>query len=163
MLYYGNGIYIPDDCKVFNLNSMREGYPRFKFLIPPNSIGNFTQREFDITYFNYIFQNQSVFAEFFSIIFELYSNNDVFIIVDESMDWAENIAESLFKVIQQRYGYNAVKINSEEDYFWIKNSFDSPQFNSSWGIYNLDIDRERYSVLIESARINAGGDMIYVE
>lgn len=163
MLYYGKGSYIPDDCKVYNLNSMIEGYPRFSFLLPPNSMGRYTQKEYDIAYFNYIFQNDCVFVEFFSIIFELYSNNDVFILVDESMDWSENLTESLFKAIQQRYGYNAVKIDSEEDYFWVKNSFNPPQFNPSWGIYNLDIDKERYTILIESARIKAGGDMIYVE
>ena len=163
MLLYGNGNYIPDDCKVFNLNSMREGFPRFKYLLPPNSMGQYTQREYDIAYFNYIFQNDYVFTEFFSIVFELYCNNDVFIIVDESMDWSENLTESLFKAIQQRYGYNAVKVDTEEDYFWVKNSYSNPQFNSSWGIYNLDIDKERYSILIESARLQAGGDMIYVE
>lgn len=163
MLFYGSGSYIPDDCKVFNLNSMREGYPRFRYLLPPNSMGQYTQREYDIAYFNYIFQNDAVFAEFFSIVFELYCNNDVFILVDEKMDWSENLSESLFKAIQQRYGYNVVRIESEADYFWIKNSFDSPGFNTSFGIYNLDIDKERYSILVESARIKAGGDIVYVE
>lgn len=164
MLYYGCGIYIPDNCKVFNLNSMKEGHPRFKYLIPPNSMGECTKRDYDIAYFNYIFQNDVVFVEFFSIIFELYCNNDVFILVDEQMDWSENLSESLFKAIQQRYGYNVIRIDSEEDYLWVKNSSDSlPQFNTSWGIYNLDIDRERYSILIESSRIRAGGDIIYVE
>ena len=51
MLYYGGGTYIPDDCKVFNLNSMKEGYPRFKYLLPPNSIGKLADRDFDISYF----------------------------------------------------------------------------------------------------------------
>ena len=79
------------------------------------------------------------------------------------MDWAENIAESLFKAIQQRYGYNAYRVNSLDDYLWVKNSGSLPQFNPYWGIYNLDIDRNRYSILIESARLKAGGDMVYVE
>jgi hypothetical protein len=159
MLFYGKGEYIPDDCKVYNLNSMKEGFPRFKFLLPPNKLGKFLDRDFDIAYFEYIFQNDYVFYEFFSIIYELYINNDVFIIVDSSMDWAENIAESLFKAIQQRYGYNSYRVNSEEDYLWIKNSSSYPQFNPQWGIYNLDIDKERYSILIESARLKAGGDI----
>lgn len=164
MLYYGNGEYIPDDCKVFNLNSMKEGFPRFKYILPPNELGKYLDRDFDISYFNYIFQNDAVFMEFFSIIYELYINNDIFIIVDEKMDWAENIAESLFKAIQQRYGYNAYRINCLDDYLWIKNSSGFlPQFNPYWGIYNLDIDKNRYSILVESARLKAGGDMIYVE
>lgn len=163
MLYYGNGNYIPDDCKVVNLNSMREGYPRFKYLIPPNYIGKFLDRDFDIAYFNYIFQNDEVFYEFFSIIFEIYINNNVFILVDENMDWSENISESLFKAIQQRYGCNAVRINSEEDFIWNINSNSHPQFNPNWGLYNLDIDKERYSVLQEVSRIRAGGDIYHVD
>ena len=163
MLYYGNGSYIPDDCKVFNLNSMKEGYYRFKFLLPPNELGHYVDRDFDISYFNYIFQNDNVFMEFFSIIFELYINNDIFILVDENADWAENITESLFKVIQQRYGYNAYKVNTFDDYLWIHNSANSPQFNSQWGIYNLDIDKERYAIMVESARLKAGGELIYVD
>lgn len=163
MLYYGSGNYIPDDCKVFNLNSMKEGYSRFKYLLPPNELGKYIDKDFDIAYFNYIFQNNNVFVEFFSIIYEIYTNNDVFIIVDESMDWSENIAESLFKVIQQRYGYNACRINSLDDHLWNMNSSSLPQFNPQWGIYNLDIDKQRYSILIEAARLQAGGDLIYVD
>lgn len=162
MLYYGNGSYIPEDCKVFNLNSMKEGWHRFRFILPPNELGKYADRDFDISYFNYIFQNDSVFMEFFSIIYEIYINNDIFILVDESMDWSENITESLFKVIQQRYGYNAVRVNSLDDYLWNKNSNSYPQFNPDWGIYNLDIDRQRYTMMVESARLQAGGDMIYV-
>lgn len=163
MLYYGSGNYIPDDCKVFNLNSMKEGYSRFKYLLPPNELGKYIDKDFDIAYFNYIFQNNNVFVEFFSIIYEIYTNNDVFIIVDESMDWSENIAESLFKVIQQRYGYNACRINSLDDHLWNMNSSSLPQFYPQWGIYNLDIDKQRYSILIEAARLQAGGDLIYVD
>ena len=162
MLFYGNGEYIPDNCKVYNLSSMKEGYPRFKFLLPPNHLGKSFDRDFDIAYFNYIFQNDAVFYEFFSIIYELYINNDVYIFVDGNADWSENIGESLFKAIQQRYGYNSYLCCSEEDYLYIKNSCESPRFNSDWGLYNLDKDKERYTLYIETKRIQAGGQ-IYAE
>jgi hypothetical protein len=161
MLFYGNGTYIPEDCKVCNLNSMREGYLRLNYLLPPNSLGFYIDRDFDIAYFNYIFQNDNVFMEFFGIIYELYINNNMFIVVDESEDWSENIAESLFKAIQQRYGYNAYRVNSQQDYLWIMDSSSPPQFNPEWGIYNLDIDKDRYTVLVETARIKAGGKLYY--
>lgn len=164
MLYYGGGMYIPDNCKVFNLNSLREGYQSFRFLIPPNSLGNFVDRDFDILYYNYIFNNDNVFTEFFGIIYELYINNDIFILVDENMDWSENIAESLWKVIQQRYGYNAIRINNSDDYIYaVNSSYSLPQFNPYWGIYNLDLDKQRYSEIIEAARLQAGGKLIYVD
>lgn len=163
MLYYGDGTYIPDDCKVFNLNSMKEGYPRFRYLLPPNSLGQYVDRDFDIAYYNYLFNNDPVFMEFFSIIYELYIGSDIFIIVDEVMDWTENLSESLFKAIQQRYGYNAVRVNSLEDYIWVKNSSHFPKFNAYYGLHNLDIDRDRYTYLVESERLRAGGELIYVE
>lgn len=163
MLFYGTGKYIPDDCKVYNLNSMKEGFPRFKFLVPPNQLGKFLDRDFDIAYFNYIFQNDNVFYEFFSIIYELYINNDVYILVDSSMDWAENIGESLLKVIQQRYGYNGYLCDSEEDDLWINNSYESPHFDPTFGIYNLDIDKERYTLMVETNRLMSGGALYYVD
>lgn len=163
MLFFGNGNYITDNSIVYNLNSLREGYPRFKYLMPYNKLGFYDSRDFDLAYYNYLFENDNVFKEFFDIIFELYSGKDVFILVDQSMDWSENIAESLFKVIQQRYGYNAIQINSFDDYINFQNNSDIPQFNPTFGLYNLDIDKERYTSMIESARISYGGNLIYVE
>ena len=162
MLYYGNGNYIPDDCKVFNLNSMIEGYPRLG-LLPPNFLGQYVDRDFDIAYYNYLFSNDMIFAEFFSLVYELYIGNDVFILVDQTMDWTENLTESLFKAIQQRYGYNSVQVNSFDDYVWVKNSSSPPQFNPDYGLHNLDVDRERYTYIVESSRLRAGGDLVYVE
>ena len=77
------------------------------------------------------------------------------------MDWAENIAESLFKAIQQRYGYNAIKVETEEDYLYFKNNTQESQFNQEWGIYNLDIDKERYTIIIETNILRAGGSINY--
>lgn len=163
MLYYGNGEYIPDGCKVRNLSSMKEGYVRLNYLLPPHQLGILLGRDFDIAYYNYIIQNDMVFHEFFDIVYELYLNNDVYILVDGSMDWAENIGESLFKIIQQRYGYNGYLCKSEEDFFWINNSCESPRFNSDWGLYNLDMDKERYTLMNETNRIKNGEVATYVE
>ena len=57
---------------VYNLTSLKEGYYRLRLLVPPNSLGKFTDRDFDIVYANYIFGNNYVFAEFFQIIYNLY-------------------------------------------------------------------------------------------
>ena len=161
MLFYGDGKFIPDDCIIMNLNSMKEGYPRFRFLLPPMNIGKCGDWDYDLAYFNYLFGNVNAFTEFFSIIYELYLAHDLFILIDENMDWSENIAESLFKAIQQRYGYNAIRIASLDDYIFAKNSMILPQFNQEWGIYNLDIDKERYSMIIELNRLRAGGTIEY--
>lgn len=143
---------------MFNLTSMREGFNTLKSLVPPNELGRFTDREFDIAYANYIMNNDFVFCEFFQIIYNLYIGNNVFIIASDS-DWSENILESLLKLIQQRYGYNAVKIDSDDDYIYAENNM-SFNFAPGYGLYNLDQDKERFSYIVENFRIRNNGNMI---
>lgn len=157
MLFYGNGNYIVEEAIVYNLNSMKEGFPRFQYLIPPKELGKFIDRDFDIAYYNYLFGADIVFKEFFDIIYTLYTGQDVYILIDQKMDWSENIAESLFKVIQQRYGCNAIQINSFEDYIYINNYTEGSTFNPYFGLYNLDIDKERYTNIIERNKIYLEG------
>lgn len=162
MLMYGNSQNIISTGNVFNLTSLKEGYIRLNNLIPSNNLGVFTGRDFDIEYMNYIMSNDFVFKEFFDIIYSLYIGTDVYIIVSED-DWSENLVESLIKLIQQRYGYVACKINSVDDYMYFLNSKNIPEFNKYFGIANLDIDKERYTYIIENMRIKNGGKLIYEE
>ena len=138
-----------------NLSSMREGFISLQALIPPNTIGRLTDREFDIAYANYIMSNDTLFCIFFQIVYNLYIGKDVFIIVSTE-DWSENLLESLLKLIQQRYGYNAVLINTEADYLYATNSMNFG-FAPGYGIYNLDQDKERFTTLIEQYRITNNG------
>ena len=164
MLMYGNfqNVICENNIYIYNLTSMREGFLRLPALIPPNSLGRFTGRDFDIAYANYILENDLVFKQFFDIIFPLYIGKDVYIIVDES-DWSENLLESILKLIQQRYGYNAYKINCLEDYIQAQNSTFISDFNPYYGVQNLDIDKDRYTYIVERERLKNGGKMIYVE
>ena len=140
---------------MYNLSSMREGFISLQALIPPNTIGRLTDREFDIAYANYIMSNDTLFCIFFQIIYNLYIGKDVFIIVSTE-DWSENLLESLLKLIQQRYGYNGVLINTEADYLYATNSMNFG-FAPGYGIYNLDQDKERFTTLIEQYRIANNG------
>lgn len=160
MLMYGNSMNIIDTGVVYNLTSMREGLYNLSTLIPPNEIGRFEGRDFDLAYANYILMNDFVFVEFFGIIYALYNNADVYIVISED-DWSENLVESLFKLIQQRYGYNGVKINSFDDYLFLVNSSNSGEFSSfDFYIRNLDEDKERYSLLTTVLRIRNGENVI---
>ena len=140
---------------MYNLSSMREGFISLQALIPPNTIGRLTDREFDIAYANYIMSNDTLFCIFFQIVYNLYIGKDVFIIVSTE-DWSENLLESLLKLIQQRYGYNAVLINTEADYLYAVTSMNF-EFAPGYGIYNLDQDKERFTTLIEQYRIANNG------
>jgi hypothetical protein len=139
---------------IYNLTSMIEGFTPLR-LLPPNSIGKFTDRDFDIAYMNYVMSNDQVFCEFFQIIYNLYVGVDVFIIASAD-DWSENILESLLKLIQQRYGYNATKITCEEDYIYACNSDYIPDFAPGFGTYNLDQDKERFSYIMMSVQLRTG-------
>lgn len=156
MLMYGDFRNVIDNGFVYNLTSMREGFTRLPLLIPPNEIGRSSGREFDISYANYILGNDFVFKSFFDIIYALYGGLDVYLIIDES-DWSENLVESLLKLIQQRYGYNAIKINCFDDYLQAYNSKYVSEFNPYYGLQNLDMDKERYAYFVESQRIRNGG------
>ena len=144
---------------MYNLTSLREGFNTLRLLIPPNEIGRFTDRDFDIAYANYIMSNDNIFCEFFQIIYNLYLGYDVFILASEE-DWSENILESLLKLIQQRYGYNSVRIDSDDDYIFARNNM-SFDFAPGYGLFNLDQDKERFSYLIETYRLNNGGNLPY--
>ena len=133
---------------IFNLSSLREDFITLRYLIPPNNIGRFTDMEFDIAYMNYILNNDTVFMDFFRIIYELYIGRDVFIVASKE-DWSENILESLMKLIQQRYGYNSVGVYNENDYIYAKN-YGSGNFVPGYGVYNLDQDKERFTYLVQN-------------
>jgi hypothetical protein len=139
-----------DHGVVFNTTSYKMGWEELKLLIPPNNIGHLTDREFDIAYANYIFSNDYIFSEFFIILYNVYINKDVYILVNDE-EWAINLDQSLFKLIQQRYGLNAIKVETEEDYIYAMNSISD--FNHQYGIANLDQDKERFSYFIESYRL----------
>lgn len=160
MLMYGNSTNIIDTGVVFNFTSLKEGFLRLQLLIPPPEIGRFVDRDFDIAYMNYIMSNDIVFKQFFDIMYNIYIGNDVYIIIDDS-NWSENIVESLLKLIQQRYGYNGVKINCIDDFIYYSNSKSIPRFDPNFGIKNLDIDRERYTYIVETDRLRNGGKLIY--
>lgn len=159
MLMFGSeealGLSFKGKGYLYNLSSMREGYTRLSTLIPPNELGRFTDRDFDIVYANYIMNNDQVFCEFFQIVYNLYLGYDVFILACNE-NWSENILESLLKLIQQRYGYNAVRISSDEDYIYAVNNSVS-DFAPGYGIYNLDQDKERFVHLMYAFKLMNDG------
>lgn len=154
MLYYGSSYclqFLASDTIVYNLTSFREGLNRLN-LLPPLDKRLFVDdgREFDILYAQWIFNNDAQFYDFFQIVYNLYLGKDVYLVMDES-DWSENIVESILKLIQQRYGYNGTLITDMETYVYAQNNVMS-SFDPTYGIYNLDQDKDRFSILL--ARIN---------
>lgn len=155
MLMYGDVFNLPPIDIVYNLTSMREGFNKLNLLIPPLELGRFTGKDFDIAYADYIMNNDVVFMQFFDIIWHLYLGHDVYILISKD-DWAENLTESLMKLIQQRYGINGIEINSEEDLFYYSNKGIVSDFVPSL-LPNLDIDKDRFAMIIESNKVTNYG------
>lgn len=140
MLLVGDIKCLPDHLDrlvIINLSSLAEGFRRV-YLVPsiPTMYNN--DKEFDISYANYIFSNDYVFMEFMKIIYPLYLGNNVFLLVSRNENTHDIITESLCKLIQQRYGYNYQILNNKDDI----NYYDDSDFSIT-GIQTLDQDRER--------------------
>lgn len=150
MLLYGDASNIQEQCTILNLSSYIEGYQKLN-LLPPNSLGATTEYQFDQLYAKSIMEDDYLFSQMFSIIYLLSIGQDVYIIVSND-DWSENIIESLLKLIQQRYGYNATRINCFDD---IVNTIPG-EFNPSYGLFNLDQDMERFTYITKLQSINGG-------
>lgn len=132
-----------EDFIIFNLSSFLEGYPRLK-LQPTMGIYNVDEQIFDINYANFLLNDSNTFCDLMKIIINLYHGNNVYIIYHTDDEYNELIAESLLKFIQQRYGYNHYIIHTYEDLDFIINNSINSNFTIN-GIYNLDIDKKRYT------------------
>lgn len=150
LLMYGNANILNIDSSfdyncIFNLSSYKAGFNILN-IMPPNEIGFSDSADFDIAYANYIMYNDAVFMNFFRIIYYLYLGKDVYIMACEE-DWSENLVESVLKLIQQRYGINAIHIVDDNDYMDAKLQYDMSFAN--YGRLNLDTDKDRFIYLIE--------------
>ena len=153
MLMYGelhavNYIVDRNNISIYNITSLSEKYKRIP-LIPPNSLGANSEYEFDIKYMNWILGNDNNFCSLMTIINDLV-NRDVFLLVSND-NWSKILIESLLKLIQQRYGINAVYIDTEDDLLYAEESG-----FSDYGVLNLDEDRTRYMNLYEQYAIATG-------
>lgn len=139
------------DYYVFNLSSLINNIMPIRLLPDPSIINCSDERQFDQSYFNFIFNDDFRFYEFFSkLINPIYSGKNVIVLVQRSLFY-DAITESIIKLIQQRYGYNNLAIiNDPEDIDYI------PKDNTFTvnGVYNLDIDKSRYSSIYAGRNMN---------
>ena len=149
MLMYGNAnaaslVETKSDTIILNLSSLSERYTNRLFLVPPNNLGANSEYDFDIKYMQWIMNNDSIFIIFFPLIIELEKGMNVFIVID-SDSWSISLIESLLKLIQQRYGFNGLLVNTIEDILYAEEC----KF-SDYGIINFDTDLNRYSYIMKS-------------
>ena len=160
MLMYGNyiaarkALYI-NNIKFYNFTSLNEDFNIRLQLLPPNSLGCNSEYDFDVKYAQWILNNNQNFVEFMKIIMDIYNNFHIFIVISED-NWSTILVESLMKLIQQRYGLSSLYVNDEEDILFGEEC----EFDTSYGIANLDIDKQRYTELIEYQNYLMNGGII---
>lgn len=125
------------EVMILNFSSISEQYPVLDIL-PKERFDIDDSQQFDISFANYILNNDYRFCQFFKIILALYYSYDVFILVSKN-EFYDILNESLMKLIQQRYGWVVNEINTEEDLdYLVEGSF------TIQGLYNLDLDNKRF-------------------
>lgn len=135
----------------YNLSSYYNDIPLLNMLLPspefiPETVlnGDCTTPEFDISYHGYIINNNEAFKQFMNIIVPVFTTPDILIhvLINES-PFRDVITESLIKLIQQRYGYNAYIINDIDDFMYAEEStFSIP------GLFTIDQDISRWQLMM---------------
>ena len=137
----------PQTTFIINMSSATIGFTLFDRLMPLVTIDP-ESKDFDLMYMNYLLSDEIAFSQLMMIIYNLYIGVDVLIMIGET-DIKYMVAESLLKFIQQRYGYNGYIINEASDVEFLNEGSFTIQ-----GLYNLDIDKERYSpILLEMEKL----------
>ena len=124
---------------IYNLSSPIEYGIRLHSLVPVFSLWKDKEsKEFDINYAESLLNDNNCFINIMRMMTKVYNGNNVVVLVGRD-DSSVFITESLLKFIQQRYGYNGCILNDLNDVFYAQES----DFSVN-GLYNLDIDVQRY-------------------
>lgn len=148
MLLFGDYKCIPQlqSCSIFNFSSLVQGYSNLEDLLP-RGVDTSSEENFDMSYFDYIFNNEEVFVTFMTIIMKLYNGDNVYLIVNHN-NFYDHLSESLADIIKQRYGIISFFINEMSDYNDLLNRNIEVDFSVP-GLYNLDNDKMRLMMIME--------------
>lgn len=127
---------------VLNLSSSYMLGTRLSSLVPPLYVDINDEKMFDMQYAKFLLENQAAFIDLMAIVLPIYEGKSVYIIAGDD-EYKELISESLLKFIQQRYGIQSVIMETLED---IPDYYEEVRISLE-GIYNLDLDKERYTYM----------------
>ena len=115
----------------YNLSSYYSDVPTLNMLIP--SIDYIPEESlegdmvycpsFDLSYHGFIIENPEAFCQFMSIIIPAYMSPETMVqVYINHSEYRDAILESLVKLIQQRYGFNAYIVNELSDFMYADDS-----------------------------------------
>lgn len=162
MLIFGDYTCIPRDDEltllnktgltVFNFSSYVQNCIQLTNLLPKSGVDCSSEENFDMSYFDYIFNTDFAFIDFMYLVYALYKGDNVYVIIQHT-EFFDKLAESLAELIKQRYGYISFFINEYDDYESI-NIIDNDNGDFSIvGLGNLDIDKVRFVSLLQNYNI----------
>ena len=129
-------------CDAQNLDQL---IPDMNCISPEVLSGDCSDPSFDIGYHNYILNNPGSFMQFMSIMIPAYTSPDTLIhVMVKRSEYRDVIAESLAKLIQQRYGYNICIVNDIEDFLYAEESDMTIP-----GVFNMDNDISRWHTMVD--------------
>ena len=139
--------HLPNDYIIYNLSSYNESYSRI-YLMPQGDLASYynDEKTFDLCYAQSILNDDFCFSELMKIIIPIYEGKNICLL----------ISESLMKFITGRYGIIPYIVAEESD---LDNIIES-DFSIN-GLYNLDMDKERFSRLYAMQNIDENGGIIY--
>lgn len=135
----------------YNLSSYYSDVPTLNMLIPSSEYipeelmeGDCSLPVFDIEYHKFIFENNEAFMQFMNLIIPVFGSPEVLVqILINQSEFRDIITESLIKLIQQRYGYNAYIVNEVDDFLYTEESSMSIP-----GLFIMDQDLHRWRSLM---------------
>lgn len=135
----------------YNLSSYYSDVPTLNMLIPSSEYiaeelmeGDCSLPVFDIEYHKFIFENNEAFMQFMNLIIPVFGSPEVLVqILINQSEFRDIITESLIKLIQQRYGYNAYIVNEVDDFLYTEESSMSIP-----GLFIMDQDLYRWRSLM---------------
>lgn len=137
---------IPYNSKycVFNLNSNYQSSDIITLnLMPPPGVIDPQSQEFDTWFITTLITDDRYFVNLMNMIIPLYHGKDVFVLIYNEPEVFSPINETIFKLIQQRYGYNYQLLNSIYDF----DPYADALFTTP-GIQTFDEDFKRYQELV---------------
>lgn len=156
MIIFGDQNIVPfimgDPNRYFLLNFFNVvnlGTPLTRLMAPPVIFQTcpIDSVNFSGAYANFVISNDEAFQDFMEIVMAMYYNDDVFVLTDLQSTHIVAMAETIIKIIQQRYGYNCYILNTIDDIFSI------PQSEmSEIGSQIFLSDKERYVRLTVDAK-----------
>jgi len=130
-------IEISRPTSILNLSSFKMGFNRINIAPPYNCVG-LDEKMFDMTYAQFLLQDEQVFMELMKIIEPIYQGVDIIILISLGIDW-DMITESLQKFLQQRYNIISSICYDVEDY-----EYGQDLIMTQNSLYNFDNDRKRF-------------------